>query len=220
MKIGIITSCTTDTYDWSQISFWINRNYAIKWNYDFISNVHIRNSDFSPHWFKIYDVLDNLPNYDWLFWIDADAFFFDDSKDLKKIIDLDTSGVNLHICKDIPSEGEKWEDIKRINTGTFFIKNCDWSFKVFSHIIDNKGRHAHDNFHEQDVLYYHIKEMKEVKIHDFFKFNGVAPWHRTCDFITHLVGRNSDEKRWTMTEIGKNLTKEGFIIPEQVLKHK
>ena len=57
-------------------------------------------------------------NYDYLIWIDADAFFYDDASNIHDIINKNID-VNFIFSNDIGN--------KNINTGFFIVKNTQYS---------------------------------------------------------------------------------------------
>ena len=71
-------------------------------------------------WTKILLILQamNQTKSDWIFWSDADALFMNQEILLENFIDLYADkDINFIVTK----------DINVINTGQFFIRNCEWS---------------------------------------------------------------------------------------------
>jgi hypothetical protein len=198
--------------------------YANKWGYIFIEKVHeFTRPDCSGHWLKMYDILEYLPKYDWIFWIDSDAFFLDFSKSLEEAIDIN-SKYDIHICQDVPHGfDETWGNVKRTNTGTFLIKNTLWSRRFINTLIKYKSDFSFKPFHEQSIFdrYYLSNfngEKEKIKLYELFAFNGLSPWHRADSYIIHLMGRTREEKEWCINEISKYITSDGVSIPNSVLK--
>lgn len=64
----------------------INKVYCQKYGYDLIKSSHRFYKDRNPHWEKFPMILNHINNYDYVVWIDADAFFYNISPPIKNLI--------------------------------------------------------------------------------------------------------------------------------------
>ena len=88
-------------------------DYAQKWGYDLIVEREKKDKDREMHWAKLSTLIDILPNYDWVFWTDADSLVMNYQKRLEGFID-DNYSVIFN------------EDVNGLNTGHFFIQSSQW----------------------------------------------------------------------------------------------
>ncbi len=157
MKICICMSYTDNIKEYSLLTEKINREYANYHNYDF-KVFHEVMIDRAPQWCKIKVVneLLKLDKYDYLFWIDADAFFNKKEQKLETIIndDLDNGVNDVIICDDIMNSGKE----NTLNSGTFFVKCTDWSKDFFTMLWAYSGKYSYEYFHEQTMIENYIKD--------------------------------------------------------------
>ncbi|CAE8686110.1 unnamed protein product [Polarella glacialis] len=104
-----------------------NQKYAQRWGYGFHVFDHPIDQTRVPHWSKLYALQMFLADYDFLFWIDADAVFFDHSRRLEEVFDLsgqpDANIWAQDIWPDYPSLARE----ELVDTGTFLLRNSDWT---------------------------------------------------------------------------------------------
>ena len=195
---------TENIYPYSKLSEYINSFYAKKHGYDF-KMFNVIMTDRAPQWCKI-DVINILLdkekyNYDYLFWIDADAFFNIHSARLETFItDTDTqqdTEKNIIICDDIPNSRRK----NTVNTGTFFVKCNNWSRNFFKSLWNYKGDYLYKHFHEQTIMEYYIdNDIMNAKQHIDIKpcrafntdINQLTDGSIHDNFIIHLMAMPQD----------------------------
>lgn len=154
-KICIVMSYTDNIKSYSDISKKINQIYASKYNYD----IRIFNeimTDRAPQWCKI-KVIQKLLNencYEYLFWIDSDAFFNDHTIKIQDIIKNNTD-KDIIICDDHLNSGI-YSEIK-INTGTIIVKCTEWNKEFFDLLWNYDGIYLYNQYHEQRLLEDFIK---------------------------------------------------------------
>lgn len=198
-KICICMSHTENIYEYSKLTERINKEYAIKHGYDFqIFNLEMK--DRAPQWCKI-DVINRLLDendinkYEYLFWIDADAFF--NKHDVRLETFITDSEKNIIICDDVPNSGKE----NTINTGTFFVKCNDWSKKFFKDLWNYDGEYLYKHFHEQTMIEHSIndnimdaKKYIEVKPASTFNsdINQIYDGSVKDTFLIHLMALSSE----------------------------
>jgi len=206
-KICIVMSHTENIYSYSKIAEYINKLYAYKHGYDFkIFNLVMK--DRAPQWCKI-DAINRVLNdqqskYDYLFWIDADAFFNNHNIPLDAFIT--DSNKNIIICDDIPNSTRP----NTVNTGTFFVKCTEWSRDFFNQIWKYDGEYLYKHFHEQTIIdmcilqnFINIKEKIIVYPTNTFNSTFGKLWDKNYirdNFILHIMAQSSDTRRAYMNE--------------------
>lgn len=188
-RICICMNHTPEIYAYSKITEKINRAYARQNGYDF-KIFNIKPTDRAPQWCKI-EVINQLlenPKYDYLFWIDADAFFNKFDTRIEHIINQ-VPDKHLCVCDDIKNSGKP----DTINTGTLLVKNSDWSKKFFKQVWNYDGQYRYDYFHEQTVIQNQVKSnSKEIQVFPATDFNTAV--HEIGQpiiydrFVIHLMG--------------------------------
>jgi lipopolysaccharide biosynthesis glycosyltransferase len=90
--------------------------YCMKHKYDF--RVYREGFDTSRHpsWSKILFIRETLKEYDWVFWIDADAVFTNHNI---KVMDMVMLGGDFYICKEYHNMSTLF------NMGVFLIRKSD-----------------------------------------------------------------------------------------------
>ena len=117
-KIGIVMWYDENIKEYADITSKINTMYCKKYNIDFITSHEKTYTDRKPHWERLPLLLKNLKKYDYVIWIDADAFFYKDSPNITNIIKK-YKDFDFIFSKDINKTS--------INTGIFIVKNTPYS---------------------------------------------------------------------------------------------
>jgi hypothetical protein len=100
------------------INYKINKLYCEKYNLKIILSNEKKYSNRHSAWERLPLMLDNISKFDYLIWIDADAFFYNDANNIVDIIN-NNKNVNFIFSRDIGN--------KNINTGVFIVKNSQYS---------------------------------------------------------------------------------------------
>lgn len=83
--IAIIMSYETDYYgELGKIAEKDKRDYANKHGYDFYVNYDKLDPDRKPSWYKVLMAKKHLPDYDWIFYVDADTIIMEHDIPLTK----------------------------------------------------------------------------------------------------------------------------------------
>ena len=137
--------------DYAEISSKINKQYADINGYDFkCIEYDIKYKDYWPTWVKVKAILEHIYDYDYVFWIDADAIFM-------KNIPLDfLIGKDIAITKEYPNI--KFDKtLSMVNTGFMLIKNTKFSINLLHNLLSQAenwdgGSFKESNWHEQGLL--------------------------------------------------------------------
>ena len=149
-----------------------HKKYAEKHGYAYYFD-----TDREPHndyFSKIDKILKYLDLYDWIFWIDDDAFFVDHKIKLEDLIHTG-GGKELIFCKSpVNLKGE----FTLLNSGAFFVKNTIKTKKYLNNVLNvdlihikNWWKKEYGVFTnaDQDVIYYLLYNGSEYSNNVFFK---------------------------------------------------
>jgi hypothetical protein len=209
MNIAILTIGTNDVKFYSKYVFPINQAYAHKHGYCYIQYNQTLDITRPIPWSKILAIKQQLNNYDWILYIDADAIFFNHDIRIENFIDKQ---YNLIISK---AMGQSWVDkyylnnseFVNINTGVFIIKGkSTWSSCLLNYIYDKTDRINHSwwenqalsDVYKENNVYFNSK----IKIMDQYTLNGFENFmydYKEFDnnqYILHWAGMPSYDKEY------------------------
>jgi len=114
--------------EYGDINCEINKLYCQKYNIDFMCSHEKSYNDRHSAWERLPLLIKHIHNYDYLIWIDSDAFFYIDGMNILDIIN-NNNNTNFIFSNDITG--------LNVNTGIFIVKNSKYS-------IDFLNRWAYD----------------------------------------------------------------------------
>ena len=149
MKNICVITFYTSNYTIGRYTSVINDAYCKKNGYDFYLFTKIPNrlKNRHPAWCKFYYLgkVISLKKYDYVMWIDADAFFCNDKIRIEKWITDEEK--NFFICRDASYAYDKYMFQKElVNTGVMIFKNTKWSEDLLHYLLINKD---FKNFYNQ-----------------------------------------------------------------------
>jgi len=118
MRVALIMFYDENIKEYGDINFKINKMYCNKYNIDIILSNEKKYEDRHPAWERLPFILENIKQYDYLIWIDADAFFYYEAENIIKVIE-NNSDKNFIFSNDIKNNN--------VNTGIFIVKNSKYS---------------------------------------------------------------------------------------------
>ena len=209
MNIAILTIGTNNINLYSKYVFPINQSYAHTHKYCYIQyNDTLDNTRPIP-WSKILAIKQQINNFDWIFYIDADAIFFNHDIRIEDIID---EKYNLIISK---AMGQNWvnqfylndSEFENINTGVFLIKGKNsWSSYLLDYIYSRTNRINHHWWENQalsDIYKEHNMAINsKIKIVDQYILNGFENLmydykdFNNDQYIIHWAGIPSYDKEY------------------------
>lgn len=153
--------------------------------------------------YKISIIRRLLPKYDWLMWIDDDAFFTDFSRDgvMDLIEEAEAADSFLVIAEGAVEPNGFWS---KINSGAFIMKNCEKSFRVLDAVLtdsldevsewwDGERDGLYTNG-DQDQLWWFLNEsglVEETLIVGHSRLNSRMHYYQSSpadNFIMHFCG--------------------------------
>jgi len=173
MKIGVFMWFNKHCDEFGEINYLINKKYCDKHNYKIIKCNKSRVNSFGlvgffERYALLYEYMEK--DYDYLVWIDADAFFYIDSPPL-------TNFINFYKNKDFILSGDYDRynndhknnlEHKDINSGFFIVKNNLYVKKILYELYTNKEWYNNKIgcWHDQAVLrYIYINNLENFKAH-------------------------------------------------------
>tara|TARA_B110000483_G_C18117465_1_gene512196 strand:- start:134 stop:799 length:666 start_codon:yes stop_codon:yes gene_type:complete len=212
MKIAVCMFYDDNIKEYSDITRSINDIYCRKHGIDLIVSKTARKSERKPHWERIYLILEHLSNYDYMVWIDSDAFFYEDSKHIMELI-------TKH---DIPFIFSRDLGNQKVNTGVFIVKNTQYSVDFLTKWGYDDEIYDHtillNNLHDQDGLDYMFdKNIMDISNHSHFVDYGVLQ-HFYIDetftpYIFHMSGKKKDIRIRT-SRFYLNKIQSSHVIPD------
>jgi len=123
----------------------------------------------------VQNVLDT-GNYDWVLWMDCDAFFMDPSRTIDSVIDMYSGNSTLPTTGALP-DGKRNADVSLIialdstgiNNGVWLIRNSEWSHKFLarwwhSDILTGPG--ANHNCSDQSTMVHTLLHDNAMRLDD------------------------------------------------------
>jgi hypothetical protein len=209
MKIGIITYAVNADPNINYVellSCLLNKNkeYCKRHNYDFLfCGEECFDQSRPPSVSKLIAIKNNLNNYDFLLWIDADAAIVNPELRLEELFEphLDC-GNDLIITRDAANN---------INAGVFLLRNCAWSYALIDKLW-NMAEFLNHPWWENGALIKlydssnedrtHIKiiDNNELRINCFTQLSD----YKKGDFIIHFEGIRQPHLRYFIYFFIKN----------------
>jgi hypothetical protein len=192
MKICVLMWYDSTISSYGDINYKINRAYCDKNNIDLIRCQERRHGNRHPAWERIPLILKYIHNYDYVMWIDADAFFYNDGKSIIDLINNNAT-YNFIFSKDISVA---------INTGCFIVKNTQYSIDFlvkwgYDKILyeNNKYPQWWDNGVILDMYEANVLDIKNNSI--VFDYGILQHFYQNDKldnkpYIFHLAGRSND----------------------------
>jgi hypothetical protein len=131
---------------YGDINYTINKLYCDKHNIEIILSNTKNYTNRHAAWERLPLLLSHISNYDYLIWIDADAFFYNDARSIIDIIKTNDT-VNFIFSDDIGNNN--------INTGIFIVKNSQYSIDFltkWAYDEDLYKNNPHPYWWDQGVL--------------------------------------------------------------------
>ena len=155
------------------------RDYCSKHGYDFFETTQLLDPSRPAPWSKIVMIYQHLENNDWIYWSDADSLIMNSDIKLEGLID---EKYDLILTKDFYGN---------INSGSFFIKNTDWSRNYLKEIYGCVQFLNHPFWENAAVI--HLHQTREdirakTKLVDSRVMNCFVNNFHDGDFVIHFAG--------------------------------
>ena len=223
MKIGIISGRFPATEFDSIIN---HKIYADKFNYTYI-HCNWPTKSRNPYLNKIYYILSYFDYFDYIIWLDDDAFFYDFEQDIMDYAPDD--GRFMSLCKS-PS----YKELKTFFSSGQFIIKCTALSKSYLHDVINTdiimvknwwtGDMGYYTNGDQDIMVYLFLTQEKYKdkmvLHNYKCFN--SRWENIFNvdihkpLILHFTG-NRDSKRKNYRQAQHLLNIHSALVPNRIL---
>lgn len=214
----------------------LNMMYAFKHKYSFVVETCPRREDMAKDymwdeenqylfvWSKATMVRRHLPHYDYLLFIDSDAYFentdYSVGEFVSRYVDGDTCIVAAEDCK----SADKCYVADGLNTGVMLFKNCAKTMAILDEWIDapnnakcEKWKYVHPR--EQaclnELMKHHGSAIRVVKVFDM-SFGTDGTW------VRHMMSTPGNERNSTFRDVMKRRLPEvieSFASPQASEQH-
>lgn len=211
MNIAVITLGDKNIIDYSKYTFAINQHYCSIYGYTYIQYNKTLDETRPIPWSKIQAIQNNIDNFDWIYWIDADAIFFNHDIRIEDRIDENYNLILAKAC------GENWvsqnfadkKDFVNINTGSFLIRGkSSWSKFLLDKIYSKVNRLEHQWWENQALADIYLENNSiinsKIKILDQYLLNGTETNFYCYEdfsleqFILHYAGISCSDREYCL----------------------
>eukprot|EP00435_Cladocopium_sp_Y103_P014282 s270_g3.t1 len=201
-RIGIVTMHSPEIMSYANITNLMNQRYAERHSYGYHILNHTIDTARVPHWSKIHAILMHLPDYDFVFWIDADAIFYDQSRRIEEALNLEEhDGTEIwgqDMWPDYPSLHRK----EIMDGGTFLVRNSLWTRRFFIEMYYYPPCQEFLNFTEQfcfsvayEANFLDVKRKTKILPTPSLNHHRLPPPTENGSlFIWHLSGRSEEAR--------------------------
>ena len=195
MKFCILMWYDQPIASYGDINYEINKIYCDKNNIELIRCNKRRHSNRHPAWERIPLILKYINDYDYVMWIDADAFLYNDANNIVDIIN-DNRNYHFIFSNDIYNNN--------INTGVYIVKNSQYSIDFLTRWLydedlykNNKYPHWWDQGVLIEMFNQNILDIKNNCI--IFDYGVLQHFYAeeklpNKPFIFHLAGQSSESR--------------------------
>lgn len=223
MKVCILSG----RYPVTQFNSPINHKlYADKFGYKYI-HCNYPTKAKNPYLNKIHYILSYIDDYDYIIWIDDDAFFLDFEKDFMKYVPKGNSFMS--VCK-----SPNFKELKTfISSGQFILKSNKVSKKFLETILNTelnlvkkwwRDDLGYFSDGDQDIMIYLFHTNREFKdkldLYDYKKFNSRCENFFEKDvhkpFIIHFTGRGPTKLK-NLYVVQRKLNLHASLVSDPIL---
>jgi hypothetical protein len=142
MKIGIIQLYDDGRKGYGDLTGGVAESYCAKHGYSYVRYRELIDPNLIPTWNKLLAVLKELPNFDLLLWLDADALIVNPDQRIEDVIapyeagkDMFFSSDNMGLC-----------------AGVFFARNTPWVTDFIKGVLSIGELPDCGHLHEQKTI--------------------------------------------------------------------
>merc|ERR1712194_35737 len=169
LKVGILMWYDAAIAEYADVNRELNRRYCEGHGLDLIVSHSRERPDRKPHWERFSLMLKHIRDFDYMVWIDADAFFYPGAQDIRSVIDTEKEFTF--------SRGAPGGKMRVVNSGVFVAKNCAYSVEFLEEWAFNDQRFHRrtlPQWQDQAVLFDLLKEnVLGIHEHCCFRAYGI-----------------------------------------------
>jgi lipopolysaccharide cholinephosphotransferase len=225
-RIAIVTlydDAIASYADWANACVQV---YAQHWGYDVIT-VRRRLSTRAPQWDKVkavkllLDIDEARGLYDYVFWIDADAAFQQLRQPLAGVLQREMRDTDQFLFSDDAPNRYPNDRAPGVNpnTGTFAVRNSDWSRAFLAHWWSSTFGLEQRALHEQGALGLLLRRMdlsSKIRVVDAEVINsafGSLPTvtgrrREPTTFVLHMMSQSSSDREAVFRELHDELLRD------------
>lgn len=198
-KSAIVSLRTPNTANWAQYAAVNQLAYAHQNKHDYLLYTDLVVIEDIPHWNKVKVLMELLPKYDYLVWMDSDAIVTNFDKKFSSYINTHPN-KSLFVCNDIGG----WQ----LNTGVMILKNTAWMNSVLQ-TLWKMDHIPHSKAAEQSSLIQLLSLNDANKEHwvvfDQTEFNCHPRAFKEGNFVLHMMGMSGEDRMKTFDIWNKKL---------------
>lgn len=201
MKLAMMTFYNDAIKHYGDITSKINQMYCNIHNITWVVSNEPKYKNRHPAWENLPLLLEHVDSYDYVIWIDADAFFYIDALNITTYIN-EHPDVDFIFSRDLgnkcPPEGE-------INTGIFIVKNTEYSKKFLNTwaydeklFQDCKMKYRWDQGVLNDMYTYNTFDIRSSEHSFVYEYGILQHFYKnelndlnTKPLIYHMAGRRA-----------------------------
>ena len=185
MKLALATLYTAEIARLAELTNPSKRAYCERWGHDFACFEGTLDPARPPAWSKVLFVRKLLDQYDWVFWLDADALIMNADVACETLLD---PRYSLILAK---QPGPDPFGNLHLNTGSFFIRSDEWARAFLDDLYGQRDFIQHPCWEQEAFmhLYRHrpdVRERTRVEV-DARRFNSTASNYVKGDFVFHAI---------------------------------
>lgn len=189
MKIAILSLYTDAHAPLNAITAPLKQSYADRWGYTFINHIGTLDETRPPSWSKIPLIQRHLTDFDWVYWIDADAMI------MNPAIALETYLRDYDLI--ISQERSKSHfGTFQLNAGAFFARNRPWTHRFLETVYGLEQFREHI-YWDQAAMWHVLEQDPDACDHVYVetepkRFNAFSNTYSKGDFVFHAVSFSTD----------------------------
>tara|TARA_Y100000389_G_scaffold195366_1_gene226703 strand:+ start:774 stop:1508 length:735 start_codon:yes stop_codon:yes gene_type:complete len=208
MRLAICSFYDKNISTYAYYTDLINKYYCNKYHYTYISSSNYRVNHLSPHYERYALMLEHIRNYDWIMWIDADAFFYKDAEPLEKVINHVQHSHKCILSLSIKDYFINHCENYYINNGVFILKNCKENISFLNKMINCEdikeiAEKQHYIYDQSVFRYLYCNNYENFKnnslvlnygiLQHFYEFEKKTLFYKP--YILHMAGQNNATRR-------------------------
>lgn len=187
-RIALLTAYDQRQRDIAAISSPSKAAYCKLHGYDFIEETGGFPTDRPAVWAKIAFLQKHLPNYDWVFWSDADSLIMDSNRPLEAFCD---PKADMVICHEDLGVG-----VYNINAGQMLFRSSEWSREFLEDVWGQTW--ALNDAHQEQRAIIHLLFSEDLSDHVHIvaqrTFNCYLNNYTPGDFLLHFADMPNEKR--------------------------
>lgn len=230
-RVAVITLNTRESSEFGEFSAFVNGVYTHKHGYDYIEErcvpdtVHLYGGDpmTKYNFAKAEILLEHLPHYEYLAYLDSDAYFHDFDQTIEAFVDSTLrTGADIIVGQDCMVHGACWNPT--LNTGVLFVRRSAGALMVLREwaVAMREGGFCHPwdkmDHAEQGCLRILVNNVPEINATVHMLSSSSSPSERDVftinsqvgSYVTHMVSCYGECRRGRLQFAMQRVLQEQF----------